>query len=70
MIEFSTGFTGYLATHEWNFYVFEASVVLPVFILFNVFHPAKYVSNITWRQKKPNVDLVPTLESSLEMVER
>lgn len=52
MIEFTTGFDGYLATHEWNFYVFESTVVLPVFILFNIFHPADYVSNISWRQKK------------------
>jgi hypothetical protein len=52
MIEFSTGFNGYLATHEWNFYVFEAMVIYPVFILFIIFHPAKHVSNISFRQTK------------------
>ncbi|KAH6689925.1 RTA1 like protein-domain-containing protein [Leptodontidium sp. MPI-SDFR-AT-0119] len=52
MIEFNQGEHGHLITHEWCFYVFEATVMLPCIVLFNIFHPAHYVSNIGFRQKR------------------
>jgi hypothetical protein len=50
MIEFSTGFNGYLNTHEWNFYVFESGLIIIVFAIYNVWHPARYLTNIGWKQ--------------------
>ncbi|KAJ6139292.1 hypothetical protein N7471_005778 [Penicillium samsonianum] len=58
MIEFCTGFDGYLATHEWNFYVFEAALILPIFILFNIWHPAHYLSQTGWKQKRTGDELI------------
>ncbi|KAH7407937.1 RTA1 like protein-domain-containing protein [Cadophora sp. MPI-SDFR-AT-0126] len=54
LIEFSTGQDGYLVTHEWNFYVFETSLILPVFFIFNWYHPSRYLTNIGFRQKRPD----------------
>jgi len=50
MVEFSTGFNGYLNTHEWNFYVFDSSVILVAFAIYNVWHPAQYLTNVGWKQ--------------------
>lgn len=58
MIEFCTGFDGYLATHEWNFYVFESVIILPIFVLFNIWHPARYISNTGWKQKRSDDTLL------------
>lgn len=44
------GFEGYLNTHEWNFYVFESGLILLVFGIYNVWHPARYLTNIGWKQ--------------------
>lgn len=58
MIEFAGGRDGYLLNHEWTFYVFESSIILPIFILFSIYHPANYVSNISFRQRRDN-NLIP-----------
>ena len=50
MVEFSMGFNGYLNTHEWNFYVFESGLIIIVFAIYNVWHPAMYLTNIGWKQ--------------------
>jgi len=50
MVEFSTGFDGYLNTHEWNFYVFESGLIIVVFAIYNLWHPAQYLTNIGWKQ--------------------
>ena len=50
LVEFSLGQGGYLTTHEWNFYVFESAIIVIVIAIFNVFHPAQYLTNIGWRQ--------------------
>ncbi|ESZ96365.1 putative RTM1-like protein [Sclerotinia borealis F-4128] len=65
MVEFTTDFDGYLSTHEWNFYVFEAVSMLPVLILFNVHHPAKFLTNVGWRQQREKSHL-PLGGSSLQ----
>ncbi|KAG4413305.1 hypothetical protein IFR04_013565 [Cadophora malorum] len=54
LIEFSQGRDGYLITHEWNFYVFETCFILPVFFIFNWYHPARYLTNLGFRQQRPN----------------
>ncbi|KAI9649427.1 hypothetical protein NHQ30_002003 [Ciborinia camelliae] len=67
MIEFTSGSGGYLTVHEWNFYVFEALLILPVLVLFNVYHPAKFLKNVGWKQQREKLDL-PFAESSLENI--
>jgi hypothetical protein len=52
LIEFLAGFNGYLATHEWNFWVFEAALILPVFAIFGALHPARFLSNTGFRLSK------------------
>lgn len=59
-MEFQQGFDGYLVNHEWNFYVFEAAIILPVLLIYNFYHPAKYLMNISWKQDKRRKDLVHT----------
>ncbi|CZT02522.1 related to RTM1 protein [Rhynchosporium agropyri] len=54
LIEFSLGHDNYLITHEWNFYVFETCFILPVFFIFNWYHPARYLTNIGFRQERPD----------------
>lgn len=58
MIEFSQGQDGYLLTHEWNFYIFETCFILPVFFIFNWYHPARYLSNLGFRQHRPGDQVV------------
>lgn len=42
MIEFSLGIFGYPFTHEWMFFVFESVPMVPVVLVFCVWHPAEY----------------------------
>lgn len=51
-IEFASGIDGYLSFHEWNFYVFEAATILPVLIIFNIYHPIHYLTHVSWNQKR------------------
>ena len=51
-VEFEGGVNGYLTNHEWNFYVFEAAMILPVLLIYNFYHPAKYLINTSWKQNK------------------
>ncbi|KAG0651878.1 rtm1 [Hyphodiscus hymeniophilus] len=46
------GVNGYLSAHEWNFYVFESAIILPVLVIYNIYHPAKYLTNIGWKQNR------------------
>ncbi|KAF3930455.1 hypothetical protein ABW20_dc0107157 [Dactylellina cionopaga] len=41
--EFAQGWNGYLMGHEVYFYVLEALPMLPCLIIFNIFHPGKYL---------------------------
>jgi hypothetical protein len=66
MIEFMQGNGGYLLTHEWTFYVFESAVILPCFVVFNVFHPAHYISNTGFRQKRGD-KLLSTTQSETDI---
>lgn len=54
LIEFSTGFNGYLFTHDWNFFLFESTLMLLVLAIFNIWHPARYLINIGWKQTNIN----------------
>ncbi|KAB8068671.1 hypothetical protein BDV29DRAFT_162171 [Aspergillus leporis] len=53
LAEFAEGDYGYLNTHEWNYYVFKAAIIVPAVAIFNVVHPKKYLTNTHWRQAKP-----------------
>ena len=63
MIEFTQGAGGYFLTHEWTFYIFEAVVMLPTIVIFNVWHPAHYVSSIGFRQKRGAENIASDVES-------
>ncbi|KAH8698587.1 RTA1 like protein [Talaromyces proteolyticus] len=52
MIEFNEGPSGYLSTNEWCTYVFDALVILPCFVLFIWWHPAKYLPYLGFRLPK------------------
>jgi hypothetical protein len=47
--EFVNGPTGYISTHEWTFYVFDACMILPIFSLYILAHPGKYVPYMGFR---------------------
>ncbi|KAK6539733.1 hypothetical protein TWF694_009933 [Orbilia ellipsospora] len=42
-VEFAEGWNGYLMGHEVYFYVLEALPMLPCLVIFNIFHPSKYL---------------------------
>ena len=41
-------------THEWNFYVFEGVAILPILFIFAVLHPARFLTNVGFRQAGPS----------------
>ncbi|KAJ5974491.1 ZIP metal ion transporter [Penicillium waksmanii] len=43
LVEFTEGTTGYLNTHEWTMYVFDALVIYPCVALYVYWHPGKYL---------------------------
>ncbi|KAF3209002.1 hypothetical protein TWF679_007522 [Orbilia oligospora] len=43
IVEFAQGWDGYLMSHEVYFYVLEALPMLPCLVIFNIFHPSKYL---------------------------
>ncbi len=67
MVEFTEGADGYLFTHEWTFFVFESAMILPCIALFNVFHPASFISNIGFRQKRGVDPLLSRSHSEVEL---
>ncbi|KAE8349946.1 RTA1 like protein-domain-containing protein [Aspergillus coremiiformis] len=69
LVEFSEGSDGYLNLHEWNYYVFEAALIVPAVAIFNVCHPARYLPNTSWRQAKP-AQSITSEEIDLEMEQR
>ncbi|KAI9373259.1 RTA1 like protein-domain-containing protein [Aspergillus egyptiacus] len=52
MIEFTEGPTGYINTHEWPFYVFDAAPILPCVALFITVHPSMYLPHLGFRLPK------------------
>ncbi|OKL64584.1 hypothetical protein UA08_00586 [Talaromyces atroroseus] len=52
MIQFSQVPSGYLSENEWCQYIFDALVILPSFILFIWWHPAKYLPYLGFRLPK------------------
>ncbi|KAE8376537.1 RTA1 like protein-domain-containing protein [Aspergillus bertholletiae] len=53
LVEFCQGADGYLNLHEWNSYVFDATIILPAAVIFNIVHPAKYMTNTYGKQSTP-----------------
>lgn len=43
LVDFEMGHDGFLETHEWVIYVFDALPIFPCFVLFTYFHPGKYL---------------------------
>ncbi|KAJ5805225.1 ZIP metal ion transporter, partial [Penicillium riverlandense] len=43
LVEFTMGVTGYINTHEWTQYVFDALTIYPCVALFIYWHPGKYL---------------------------
>ncbi|KAL2809172.1 RTA1 like protein-domain-containing protein [Aspergillus granulosus] len=52
MIEFTEGRGGYISTHEWPFYVFDAVPIFPVVALFVWWHPSEYLPYLGFRLPK------------------
>ena len=54
-------------THEWTFYLFESVIMLPTIVVFNIYHPAHYVSNIGFRQKRGAETIASDTESAVSV---
>jgi high-affinity Fe2+/Pb2+ permease len=52
MVDFSLGRTGYTETHEWVMYVFDAAAILPVVVLYAMWHPGMYLPYLGFRLPK------------------
>jgi len=57
--EFFLGYTGYIYTHEYFFWIFEASIMFVNTALLNVFHPGRYLprSNKVFLSKDGQTEL-------------
>lgn len=49
LINFLEGPQGYLNTHEWSLYVFDALAMLPSMAIFVYWHPGKCLPHLGWR---------------------
>ncbi|KAL2868578.1 RTA1 domain-containing protein [Aspergillus lucknowensis] len=52
MVEFTEGHGGYINTHEWPFYVFDAVPIFPSVALFVWWHPSLYLPHLGLRLPK------------------
>ncbi|KAJ5375734.1 ZIP metal ion transporter [Penicillium concentricum] len=52
LVEFTQGTTGYLNTHEWPLYIFDALFIYPCVALFVYWHPGKYLPYLGLRLPK------------------
>ncbi|KAJ5215615.1 RTA1 like protein-domain-containing protein [Penicillium cinerascens] len=52
LVEFTEGVTGYVNTHEWTLYVFDALVIYPCVALFIYWHPGRYLPYLGFRLPK------------------
>ncbi|CAI7637645.1 unnamed protein product [Penicillium discolor] len=52
LVEFTEGTKGYLSTHEWPLYVFDALCIYPCVALFVYWHPARYLPYLGFRLPK------------------
>ncbi|KAJ5753446.1 ZIP metal ion transporter [Penicillium nucicola] len=67
LVEFTEGNTGYLNTHEWPLYVFDALVIYPCVALFVYWHPARYLPYLGFRVPKEANGLFTLLALSIVM---
>jgi hypothetical protein len=51
LVEFADGTKGYLSTHEWFFYCFDAALMFVVVAIFIVFHPGYFLPYLGLRRK-------------------
>ncbi|CAG8918218.1 unnamed protein product [Penicillium salamii] len=52
LVEFTEGTTGYLNTHEWPLYIFDALCIYPCVALFVWWHPSRYMPYMGLRLPK------------------
>jgi hypothetical protein len=52
LVEFTEGTAGYLNTHEWPLYVFDALCIYPCVALFVYWHPSRYLPHMGLRLPK------------------
>lgn len=52
LVEFTEGTTGYINSHEWTMYVFDALVIYPCVALYVHWHPGKYLPYLGFRLPK------------------
>ncbi|OQD99741.1 hypothetical protein PENVUL_c061G07704 [Penicillium vulpinum] len=52
LVEFTEGTTGYLSTHEWALYIFDALFIYPCVALFIYWHPGRYLPYLGFRLPK------------------
>lgn len=52
LVEFTQGTTGYLNTHEWPLYIFDALCIYPCVALFVYWHPSRYLPYMGLRLPK------------------
>ncbi|KAL3477754.1 RTA1 like protein-domain-containing protein [Aspergillus californicus] len=52
MVEFTEGHGGYINTHEWSFYIFDAVPIFPCVALFVWWHPSYYLPYLGFRLPK------------------
>ncbi|KAF3171610.1 hypothetical protein TWF225_002253 [Orbilia oligospora] len=57
IVEFAQGWDGYLMSHEVYFYVLEALPMLPCLVIFNIFHPSKYLPELKPTEESQDVAL-------------
>ncbi|EPS43993.1 hypothetical protein H072_2017 [Dactylellina haptotyla CBS 200.50] len=59
-VEFAQGWNGYLMGHEVYFYVLEALPMLPCLLIFNIFHPSKYLPEPKSAEEDVNLESQPS----------
>ncbi|KAJ5666397.1 RTA1 like protein-domain-containing protein [Penicillium maclennaniae] len=52
LVEFTEGKTGYINTHEWTMYVFDALAIYPCVALFIYWHPGRFLPYLGFRKPK------------------
>lgn len=63
-IEFAGCANRYLTTNEWNFYVFGATMILPILMIYN---PAKYLTNTAWKRNMERKGLASFMSEGAEL---
>lgn len=52
LVEYAMGTSNYLTNHEWFFYVFDATLMFLVAVIFLIFHPGYYLPYLGLRRRE------------------